>query len=180
MQTDAMQMTQIGQLTFDFDQTLGAIEGILLKDAVFVSSTNERPSIHRSILENLKLAVSKNEQLNIILPAFPAKSSNRDKTLGHLPDMGEVIALRYLNDLCRKIKDVYMPGARVIVCSDGRVFNDLVMVTDIHVDEYRNGIYEIMKEEQLENLSFYSLEDVYRGDAEDFASMRKQLMDSFW
>lgn len=38
---------------------------------------------------------------------------------GHrLPDLGEQLALRILNQLCRSIKDIYPVGAEIIICSE--------------------------------------------------------------
>jgi pyoverdine/dityrosine biosynthesis protein Dit1 len=58
------------------------------------------------------------------LPAFPFKSANRVyKVLGTLPDKAEELALERLNDMCRRIQEVYPPGARVTIISDGITYN---------------------------------------------------------
>jgi pyoverdine/dityrosine biosynthesis protein Dit1 len=58
------------------------------------------------------------------LPAFPFKSPNSTlKTLGKLPDKGEEIALAHLNGLCSAIGDIYPPGAKLTIISDGLVYN---------------------------------------------------------
>lgn len=60
------------------------------------------------------------------LPAFPFKSPNSTfKTLGKLPDKGEEIALAHLNGLCNAIGDVYAPGAKLSIISDGLVYNGM-------------------------------------------------------
>ncbi|CAF3447666.1 unnamed protein product [Fusarium graminearum] len=62
----------------------------------------------------------------LCLPAFPFKSPNSSsKTLGKLPDKGEEIALAHLNGLCSAIKDVYKPGAKLTIISDGLVYNGM-------------------------------------------------------
>ena len=62
----------------------------------------------------------------LCLPAFPFKSPNStSKTLGKLPDKGEEIALAHLNGLCSAVGDVYPPGARLTIVSDGLVYNGL-------------------------------------------------------
>src|SRR5690606_22148817 len=80
--------------------------------------------------------VKRKQKLTFILPAFPAKSSNRNKTHGPLPDMGEVLALEHLQKMCLNIEKNYASGAEVIICSDGRVFNDLVFVSDRDLIQY--------------------------------------------
>ncbi|KAF4824966.1 Spore wall maturation protein DIT1 [Colletotrichum siamense] len=73
----------------------------------------------------------------MVLPAFPAKSINRvDKVLGPHPDLGEELALDRLNDLCSQIQNVYAPGARVLIATDGACYNDLTGVTDDDLWEY--------------------------------------------
>lgn len=68
--------------------------------------------------------VSKHEPVQMVLPAFPFKSPNRkDKTLGSLPDLGEELALMHLNGLCESITEVYEHGAKVVITSDGLVYN---------------------------------------------------------
>lgn len=103
------------------------------------------------------------QRLQFVLPAFPAKSPSPIKTAGVRPDMGEVIALRELNGMCKKISEMYAPGAEVIICSDGRVFSDVVNVSDEIIDQYSDGISEIIAEFNLTHISTFSLEDLYPG-----------------
>ena len=70
--------------------------------------------------------VAKNEPIQMVLPAFPFKSPNRkDKTIGHLPDLGEEIGLQHLNGLCESIAEIYQPAANVVITSDGLVYNGI-------------------------------------------------------
>ncbi|MCP4911789.1 MAG: L-tyrosine/L-tryptophan isonitrile synthase family protein [Oligoflexia bacterium] len=119
----------------------------------------------------------KHEKLKFILPAFPAKSSNPDKTSGILPDLGEFIGLARLNQFCKDIQDLYLPGAEVIICSDGRVFNDLVFVGDKELKAYKEKINEIINTKNLIHLSTFDLEDHY--DSETFEHMRKSFCEDF-
>jgi pyoverdine/dityrosine biosynthesis protein Dit1 len=126
------------------------------------------------ILKNIKKLIAQNKPLIFILPAFPAKSSNRNKTEGPLPDLGEVIALANLNKLCSKIEDIYTPGAQVLICSDGRVFNDLVFVTENDLLAYDKKIREIIIEFQFSHLSTYNL-DAYVEELGDSQLKRTTL-----
>lgn len=68
--------------------------------------------------------VKANEPVPLCLPAFPFKSPNtQSKVLGRLPDKGEEFALAHLNGLCLAVKDVYEPGANLVIISDGLVYN---------------------------------------------------------
>ncbi|GAB3638680.1 hypothetical protein GCM10027422_42700 [Hymenobacter arcticus] len=87
-------------------------------------------------LPKLHYYISQGQPIHLILPAFPAKSPNPHKVLGKLPDLGEEIALTFLQSLCNDIRQVYAPGARISICADGRVFADLVQVSDAEVSAY--------------------------------------------
>ncbi|KAL9057173.1 MAG: hypothetical protein Q9162_002501 [Coniocarpon cinnabarinum] len=64
------------------------------------------------------------QPVRMILPAFPWKSVNRvDKVISSLPDLGEVLALSRLNQLCQDIKSVYPLGGEVHLATDGLVFD---------------------------------------------------------
>lgn len=103
--------------------------------------------------------VARGDKLRFLLPAFPAKSSNRDKTDGPAPDLGEYLGLKAMNEMCAEISRHHAPGAEVVICSDGRVFNDLVMVSDEDLEIYSQKIREMIEVEGFEHLSTYSLED---------------------
>jgi pyoverdine/dityrosine biosynthesis protein Dit1 len=87
--------------------------------------------------------VSKNRTLILVLPSFPFKSQNRDNTLGNLPDMGEYIALEVLNSLCNNIRKIYKPGVDFVLASDGRLYSDLVGVSDSAVNSYREELLKM-------------------------------------
>jgi pyoverdine/dityrosine biosynthesis protein Dit1 len=106
-------------------------------------------------------AMALGEPIELVLPAFPAKSPNPAKTLGPLPDLAEVLALRSLQLLCDEIAQVYAPGATLTIASDGHVFADLVEVPDADVNAYQSAIAAIIQEESLSSLSLFDLRDVY-------------------
>ncbi|WP_454784889.1 L-tyrosine/L-tryptophan isonitrile synthase family protein [Legionella sp. WA2024007413] len=122
-------------------------------------------------------AIKEQRALTFILPAFPAKSANRQKTLSEKPDRGEIIGLSNLNRLCQTLEEIYPVGIKLIICSDGRVFNDLVLVSDDHVDVYQKGIQQIIKEYQLTHLSTFALDEVY--PCHNYQIMRELLMAEF-
>lgn len=116
----------------------------------------------------------KNEQpIHFILPAFPAKSPNPQKVLGTLPDMGEQISLQFLQSLCSQIREIYAPGARLTICSDGRVFSELVGVKDENVTAYSQALKNMLGEIGADAISLFKLEDVFGRIS--FDEMRQQL-----
>ncbi|MDI9888922.1 isocyanide synthase family protein [Streptomyces sp. HNM0645] len=104
--------------------------------------------------------VRRNEPIVLTLPGFPCKSPNPAKVLGRLPDQGERLSLAFLNSLCARIGEVHAPGARVVICSDGHVFGDLVRVPDEHVDAYSDELGRLISELRLDHLSVFDLRDV--------------------
>lgn len=91
-------------------------------------------------LAKVARAISTGRPITFVLPSFPAKSPSPRKVLGELPDMAEELALEGLEALCAEIARVHAPGARLIVASDGRVFADVVGVSDDAVTRYRDAL----------------------------------------
>lgn len=121
--------------------------------------------------------VRRGEPVTFVLPAFPAKSPNPEKTLGALPDLGEVLALSRLEKLCADIGAFYEPGARLVICSDGRVFSDLVGVRDADVSRYGDAIRGIIAENGLARLSTFDLDDFFE-EAMSHDERRRRLVAS--
>lgn len=131
-------------------------------------------SYHLNKIEHL---VSQHKKITFILPAFPAKSPNTEKTQTHLPDLGEALSLQFLNSLCEEIYAFYAPGANIIICSDGRVFNDLVKVNDDHVSAYSNAIKTFIHTDNLKNITTYDLNDHY--NSLSHADIREKLLTEY-
>lgn len=111
----------------------------------------------------------------MILPAFPVKSPNRRKTLGPLPDFAEEYAFRQLAELCDEIKAVYEPGAVVRVCSDGRVFSDLLRIRDDEVSAYGTHLRDAANRNHPGKFQFFNLDEVF-SQMSCFETMRENLM----
>ncbi len=126
-------------------------------------------------IEKILGAIEENKPIDLVLPAFPAKSPSRQKTLSHLPDFGEELAFRNLNQLCERIARIYEPGAKLTVCSDGRVFADVVRIPDQDVTDYNTEMRRLAKEWKLDYIHFFDLDDVY-SNVKDFPTLREELM----
>jgi len=115
--------------------------------------------------------IARGEPIHFVLPAFPAKSPNRTKVLGTLPDFGESLALDFLQALCDRIRALYAPGARITIGSDGRVFSDVVGVSDRDVTAYTAELRRLIRERRAESLDVFGLDD----DAPDLAPDARRL-----
>jgi L-tyrosine isonitrile synthase len=113
------------------------------------------------------------EPIEFALPAFPCKSPNLDKVAGTLPDEGERLALITLQKLCSEIEEVYPPGARVTICSDGHVFADVIGVADATVTNYKDELKQLIRVEDLSHLQTFDLRDMW--GHEEIESKRLRL-----
>ena len=130
------------------------------------------PHLHQVIS-----AIEARRPITFVLPAFPAKSPNPAKVLGTLPDMAERLSLEFLERLCKQIQTIYSPGAEVILCSDGRVFNDVIGIHDKDVTNYQRELLLLIKEMSSTSISIFNLDDLYPGLS--FNQMRYHLMDQY-
>lgn len=128
-------------------------------------------AVHRPKVEAF---VRAGRPVEFVIAAFPAKSPNRRKTLGSLPDLGERLALEFLQSFCEQIGHFHPPGARITVCSDGHVFGDLVGVPDEEVTAYHEELESIIGELGGQSLRVYSLRDAFGGA--DYERLRDQLV----
>jgi pyoverdine/dityrosine biosynthesis protein Dit1/AcrR family transcriptional regulator len=128
-------------------------------------------------LSKIEYFIAENQPIHFILPAFPAKSPNLEKVLGDLPDLGEETALITLENMCCEISDAYPAGAKVTICSDGRIFADLVGVTDEKVTNYANSLKKMISELNLQNIDFVNLEDLL--PEKTFAEAREFVIENY-
>jgi pyoverdine/dityrosine biosynthesis protein Dit1/AcrR family transcriptional regulator len=157
----------------DFEVARRVAKLILLHRKVLRTGPDDDPAPdEQSIalqLPKLHYYISQGQPVHLILPAFPAKSPNRQKVLGALPDLGEEIALTFLQSLCDDIRQVYPPGARLSICADGRVFADLVQVSDAEVSAYNDALKAMLARLGTTDLDVVNLEDLLTTSSFDAA-----------
>ncbi|KAK6082020.1 taurine catabolism dioxygenase TauD [Seiridium cupressi] len=103
--------------------------------------------------------------IKLVLPAFPFKSPNRGvKVLGKLPDKGEEYSLAHLNGLCLAIEDIYPPGAKLIIVSDGLVYNDLLGILDMEVWAYGEALRAMAHTKDFDHIAFARINDIIHLD----------------
>ncbi|GAU70173.1 pyoverdine biosynthesis protein PvdE [Streptomyces sp. NBRC 110611] len=125
------------------------------------TADGDTPDAFPAQLRQLAAPVAAGEPIVFTLPGFPCKSPNPAKVLGRLPDEGERLALRFLDALCARIAAVHPPGARVVICSDGHVFSDLIGVPDRDIDAYADALRALIRAEGLTRLDVFDLREVY-------------------
>ncbi len=100
-------------------------------------------------LPRIEAYVRAGAPLELVLPAFPAKSASLEKVLGPLPDLAEARALERLSELLDSITEVWPAGARLTICSDGHVFADAVGVADADVDRYKRALLGMIDDRRV-------------------------------
>ncbi|MEV4744716.1 isocyanide synthase family protein [Streptomyces sp. NPDC049555] len=119
------------------------------------------PARHERQLQRIRRFTDAGEPVVLTLPGFPCKSPNPAKVLGRLPDEGERLSLAFLDGLCARIGELYAPGARMVICSDGHIFADSIGVSDEDVDAYGDELRALIRREGLRHLDAFDLRDVH-------------------
>ncbi|MEV5510319.1 L-tyrosine/L-tryptophan isonitrile synthase family protein [Streptomyces orinoci] len=119
------------------------------------------PLDHPEQLRQIRQFTRTGEPVLFTLPGFPCKSPNPAKVLGRLPDEGERLSLAFLDRLCARIGEIYPPGARMLICSDGHVFADLIQVPDAHIDAYGDELRAMIRRDGLHHLDTFDLRAVH-------------------
>ena len=125
---DNGQPSPASQTTREVTETSEKILGLIFEYALNkFNNTKEQLAAGRpKFLSVIDEFVVVGTQVQMCLPAFPFKSANKvDKVFGILPDKAEQLALERLHTMCLRIGDVYPPGAKLTVISDGLVYNGL-------------------------------------------------------
>src|SRR5919197_960624 len=118
--------------------------------------------------------VARGEPVEFVLPGFPAKSPNPRKVLGPAPDMAERLSLDFLARLCDRIAELYPPGGRIIICSDGRLFTHVVDFSDADVTLYQTEMKALIQDMDGAPLDLFHLGQHFPGH--DYESMRGMLV----
>lgn len=94
--------------------------------------------------KKLSMLIEDNKKIIFFLYGFPFKSRNLEKKcLGIDPDLGDVIALVTLQNICSEVKKRYPPGAECLVISDGPHTCDALGVPEEEVNEYLKNLSSI-------------------------------------
>ncbi|KAK8085864.1 ABC1 transport [Apiospora hydei] len=107
--------------------------------------------------------VAAGKPVQMCLPAFPFKSANKVyKVFGILPDKAEELALDRLNTMCVRIGEIYAPGAKLLIISDGLVYNDLLCIPDRDTWAYGEALRAMAAEKGFNHIDFSRLQDLVK------------------
>ena len=126
------------------DSNLSKADSIinLFKNYLVLGQDDEfEPTGRDFIHSKLHDFLENNEKIQFILPGFPCKSPNKvGKTFGISPDMGEVLALERLDNLCEDINAIHGAGCELTILCDGTTFSDIVGVPEKEKNDYKSSL----------------------------------------
>ncbi|KAI1109893.1 Clavaminate synthase-like protein [Nemania sp. NC0429] len=106
-------------------------------------------------------ALERKAPIELVIPAFPFKSSNRSKkVLGPLPDEAERLSLLHLHGLCLAIKDVTDADTFLTIVSDGITYNDILGVSDQEVWRYGQQLRQMAEQNDCHCIRFSRIWDL--------------------
>jgi len=158
----------------------GRIAEILGGHRRLLPSDTQSPAPMDPCMENLifelESKISNSEAIEFVLPGFPCKSSSQWKVLDRWPDKAEEISLRFLDGLCRQIRDITHGEVKITICSDGRVFSPHIRVPDEHILDYGRELKQMIEDNGLTNLDIFQLEDCMSGSPNQ---LRAEVLHNF-
>ncbi|RLN96738.1 hypothetical protein BBJ28_00024030, partial [Nothophytophthora sp. Chile5] len=111
--------------------------------------------------------IDRRAPITLVLPSFPFKSPNTiDKVLGKLPDRAEELAMERLENFCAQVEEVYSPGCKMVIFSDGRVFNDLLGVDLCDLYAFEDELKAMVKDAGYTHINFDSLDNYVKNVAD--------------
>lgn len=160
-----MRVDQILRLLFASRRIAGGMADPCARQPCEECFARHRPKVEHFVRQGMPV--------HFVLPAFPAKSPNRHKVLGTLPDLAERLSLEFLQSFCDYVRHSYEPGARITICSDGHVFSDLVGVPDPDVTAYRSELELLLEAIGSDSITTFGLGDAFPGS--DHTRQRAEL-----
>lgn len=130
-----------------------------------------------TLIEQIAKFVEREESIPIAMIGFPFKSTNTEKkVIGHLPDGAERHALKHINSMLIKIRDVYPQGATFRIISDGCTFNDIVGIPDTTIEAYENALKVLASD--LKDIQIVTSRDLKSSPISTMTDLR-QVIESY-
>jgi L-tyrosine isonitrile synthase len=101
---------------------------ILLERSRRLQETTDEALVRKvsfALRRKISSALSNHKELTLLLPAFPYKSPNPQRVLGRLPDMSEFLSLSSLASMVSEISKHCPYGCKLVIGSDGRIYQPL-------------------------------------------------------
>lgn len=127
-------------LTYDIDKKSMNNNVDIMQENISFASCKE-------LIKKITHFVRNKKPIILTMVGFPYKSSNtRDKVLSSVADAAERYSLVYIHTLLEKIKEIYEPGVKLFIFTDGIAFSDIEKVSDETVIEYENSLKTLVQD----------------------------------
>jgi hypothetical protein len=125
--------------------------------------------VHDYWIEKLNYFISQSLPIQFTILGFPFKIPVPLKTNRTKPDMGELLSLSHLEDLCLAISHIYKPGAHISVFAEG-VFGKFNKTSEEEYRSYKETLDFFTKEFHLNHLTIHHLDEMEKLEP-DFAAL---------
>ena len=129
----------------DFDSTAEKSQKMVDFFIEFSPQRHNKKDSNFSGKENLALKIQsfleRDTPISMIIIGFPSKSTNTEsKVMSSKFDMGDFFGLLTCDYMCREIEKVHSKGAMLTIYSDGRLYNDILGISDEVFNTYQNSL----------------------------------------
>lgn len=94
-------------------------------------------SVQTECRQQISKFVLKNEPLQFVFQGFPFKCHNPVETLRRTPDLGELANLQRLIDINETVRQIYPPGVKFTVLTEGSTYKSLFGASQDEVEIYQ-------------------------------------------
>ncbi len=92
------------------------------------------------LYKKIKIKTDKNKPIELSISLYPCKIPNVLKTTGQSPDLADLISIARFMEIAMAIENVYVPGAKIIILTDGNRFKDILNFPSEYIDGYQEKI----------------------------------------
>jgi len=122
------------------DRVWAILNDPIIRKGNVIDLTEEQANLCKTKIDRF---VRADKPIALAFIGFPFKANlNPLKTNRHLPDLGELYFLRQLARISLTVQQVYSPGVRWIVLTEGEAYQELLDVPTEEVAAYQRTIHE--------------------------------------
>lgn len=119
--------------------------------------------------------ISRSDPIQFVFQGFPFKCHNPVETMRRTPDLGEVAFLQRLADIDETIRQVYSPGAKFTIVTEGKSYKDLFGATGAEVEMFEQTCKRFSDRLRIRStIEFISLLDLIKNKKGFFEACREE------
>ena len=134
----------------------GALSGGIVDILMHPSIRRGSSAIYREAINDCGTRISKfvekDKPIEFVFQGFPFKCHNPFETLRRTPDLGELAFLKRLLDINETIKQLYSPGVKFTVLTEGKSYKDLFGASDKEIALFTKVCREFCRKLKAEKI----------------------------